>query len=86
MEPHLLKMAGPNEIERLKTSAVRGVGMAEEFEPPGLLAHRRDVVVYRINVRDALWLDIEDRRRVVLFLPGAPPSVRFFLYAVKRAF
>ena len=84
--PRLIKMAGPNEIERLKQSAVRGVGMAEEFEPPGLLAHRRDVVVYRINVRDPLWLDIEDRRRIVIFLPGALASLRFFLYGVKRAF
>ncbi|WP_394822250.1 type VI secretion system baseplate subunit TssK [Pendulispora albinea] len=84
--PRLLKMAGPTEIGRLKASAVRGVAIVEEFEPPGVLATRRDVVVYRIHVRDPLWLDIEDRKRVLLFLPGAPPGVRFFLYGVKRAF
>ncbi|MCL2722911.1 MAG: type VI secretion system baseplate subunit TssK [Polyangiaceae bacterium] len=84
--PRIVKMAGSNEIDRLKRSAVRGVRLAEEFEPPGLLAHRRDMVVYRIDVRDPFWLDIVDRRRIVLFLPGAPATLRFFLCGVKRTF
>jgi len=84
--PRLIKMASENEIDRLQRLAVRGVRVEEDFEPPGLLAQRRDMVVYRIDVRDPLWLDITDRQRIVIVIPGAPESLRFFLCGIKRTF
>jgi type VI secretion system protein ImpJ len=82
--PSLLKMASPTAIAPLLNSAVRGVAVAVEFEPPPVVPRRNGVVAYRMDVRDALWLDIEDRRQIQLYLGGAPPTLEAFLYGVER--
>jgi type VI secretion system protein ImpJ len=82
--PGLLKMASPTAIAPLLNSAVRGVAVAVEFEPPPIVPRRKGAVAYRIDVRDALWLDIEDRRQIQLNLVGAPPALEAFLYGVER--
>jgi len=82
--PSLLKMASPAAISPLLHSAVGGVAIAVEFEPPAAIPSRRGAVAYRINVRDVLWLDIEDRLQIQLNLIGAPPSLEVFLYGVER--
>jgi type VI secretion system protein ImpJ len=82
--PSLLKMASVQAMPRLLQSALRGVAVAVEFEPASAIPRRPDVVTYRINTRDELWLDIEDRRSIVLSLPNAPPQIQFVLYGVER--
>jgi type VI secretion system protein ImpJ len=82
--PSLLKMASPSGITSLLHSALRGVPIAEEFEPPPVVPRRQGVVAYRIDVRDKHWLDIEDRMQIQLHLAGAPPGIEAFLYAVER--
>jgi type VI secretion system protein ImpJ len=82
--PNVLKMASPEAIAPLLQSALRGVAVAVEFEPPAVLPRRPDVVAYRINVRDAKWLDIEDRKQIELHVPHAPSTLEFRLYGVTR--
>ncbi len=82
--PGLLKMASPEGIAPLMSSALRGVAVAVDFEPPAVVPRRTDVVAYRINVRDPLWVDIEDRMQVQLYLHHAPPSLQFALYGVAK--
>jgi type VI secretion system protein ImpJ len=81
--PSLLKMASPAAIVSLLDSAVRGVAVAVEFEPPPVVPRTRGSVAYRIDVRDPHWLDIEDRMAIQLHLVGAPTSLEAFLYAVE---
>ncbi len=83
--PSLLKMASPQGMAPLLQSALRGVAVAVEFEPSPAIPRRPDVVTYRINTRDRLWLDIEDRCSIVLNLTNAPPGLGFTLYGVERA-
>jgi type VI secretion system protein ImpJ len=83
--PSLLKMASPSGIVPLLGSAIRGVAVAVEFEPPPVIPRRRGAVAYRIDVRDPLWLDIEDRMQIQLHLIGAPASLEAVLYCVERA-
>jgi type VI secretion system protein ImpJ len=82
--PSILKMASPTAIAPLLNSAVRGVAIAVEFEPPSAIPRTPDVVAYRIDVRSVLWLDIEDRLQIQLHVPHAPPSLKFALYGVER--
>jgi len=82
--PSLLKMASPTSMPSLLQSALRGVAIAAEFEPAPVIPRRPDVMAYRIDVRDPLWLDIEDRRSVVLHVPQAPTSLAFTLYCIER--
>lgn len=82
--PSLLKMASPTAMPSLLQSALRGVAVAPEFEPASVIPRRPDVMTYRIDVRDPLWLDIEDRRSVLLHLPEAPASLGFTLYGIER--
>jgi type VI secretion system protein ImpJ len=82
--PSLLKMASPAAIKPLLNSAVRGVAVAVEFEPPDIVPRQQGVVAYRIDTRDKLWQDIEDRQFVELQIIGAPPSLEAFLYSVER--
>jgi type VI secretion system protein ImpJ len=82
--PSLLKMASPTAITPLVGSAVRGVAVAVEFEPPAVVPRTRGSVAYRIDVRDPLWLDIEDRTQIELHLIGAPAALEAFLYGVER--
>jgi predicted component of type VI protein secretion system len=58
--------------------------VAVEFEPPPAVPRRRGAVAYRIDVRDPLWLDIEDRMQIQLHLSGAPASLEAVLYCVER--
>jgi predicted component of type VI protein secretion system len=83
--PSLLKMASPSAMPSLLQSALRGVGIAVEFEPSYAIPRRADVVTYRLDVRDPLWLDIEDRRSVLLHVPQAAPTLSFVLYGIERA-
>ena len=82
--PSLLKMASPTALAARLDSAVRGVAIAVEFEPPPVIPRSRGAVAYRIDVRDPLWLDVEDRMQVQINLVGAPPSLEAFLYGVER--
>lgn len=82
--PSLLKMASPAAIKPLLNSAVRGVAVAVEFEPPEVVPRQEGTVAYRIDTRDKLWQDIEDRQHVELQLVGAPPSLEAFLYGIER--
>jgi type VI secretion system protein ImpJ len=82
--PSLIKMASPTALDPLRDSAVRGVAVAVEFEPPSSVPRKQGVVAYRIDVRDPLWLDVEDRGQVQLSLHGAAPSLEAFLYGVER--
>jgi type VI secretion system protein ImpJ len=82
--PSLLKMASPAAMPSIVQSALRGVAIAAEFEPDPAIPRRADVMTYRIDIRDPLWLDIEDRRAVVLHVPQAPPSLNFVLYGIER--
>ncbi len=82
--PSLLKMASPSAILPLLGSAIRGVAVAVEFEPPAVIPRRRGAVAYRLDVRDPLWLDIEDRMQIQLNLLGAPASLEAVLYGVER--
>jgi type VI secretion system protein ImpJ len=83
--PALLKMASPVGIQPLLHSALRGVAVAVEFEPPPAIPRREGLVAYRIDVRDWHWLDIEDRQQIELQLVGAPPSLEALLYGIERA-
>jgi type VI secretion system ImpJ/VasE family protein len=83
--PALLKMATPTAILPLLNSALRGVAIAVEFEPPAVIPRRRDTVAYRLDVRDPLWLDIEDRLQIQLHVLHAPPTLEFVLYGVERS-
>jgi type VI secretion system protein ImpJ len=82
--PSLLKMASPAAIKPLLNSAIRGVAVAVEFEPPEAVPRAAGVVAYRIDTRDKLWQDIEDRQHIELQLIGAPPSLEAFLYGIER--
>jgi type VI secretion system ImpJ/VasE family protein len=82
--PSLLKMASPTAMPSLIHSALRGVAIAVEFEPAPSIPRRPDIVTYRIDVRDPLWLDIEDRRSIVLHVPNAPSTLNILLYAIER--
>lgn len=82
--PSLIKMASPKAIAPLINSAVRGVAVAVEFEPPDVIPRQQDVVAYRIDVRDSYWLDIEDRTAIQLHLSGAPGSLEAALYGIER--
>jgi type VI secretion system protein ImpJ len=82
--PSLLKMASPSAMPSLIHSALRGVAIAVEFEPAPSIPRRPDVVTYRIDLRDPLWLDIEDRCSILLHVPNGPPSLNFVLYGVER--
>jgi type VI secretion system ImpJ/VasE family protein len=82
--PSLLKMASPIAIKPLLNSAVRGVAVAVEFEPPDIVPRQEGVVAYRIDTRDKLWQDIEDRQFIELQIIGAPPSLEAFLYGIER--
>jgi hypothetical protein len=55
-----------------------------EFEPPDIVPRQEGVVAYRIDTRDKLWQDIEDRQFIELQIIGAPPSLEAFLYGVER--
>jgi type VI secretion system protein ImpJ len=83
--PALLKLASPTAILPLLNSALRGVAIAVEFEPPAVIPRRRETVAYRLDVRDPLWLDIEDRLQIQLHVLHAPPTLEFVLYGVERA-
>ncbi|MCL2724723.1 MAG: type VI secretion system baseplate subunit TssK [Polyangiaceae bacterium] len=82
--PGLLKMASPTVLPQFVNTATQGVAVAVEFEPPAVLPRRNNQAAYRINVRDPLWLDIEDRLQVALRIEGAPSTLRFSLYSVTR--
>jgi type VI secretion system protein ImpJ len=82
--PSLLKMASPSAMAPLLDRAVRGVAVAVEFEPPPAIPRRSGAVAYRIDVRDPLWMDIEDRMQIQLNLLGAPPALEAVLYGVER--
>jgi predicted component of type VI protein secretion system len=82
--PSLLKMASPAAIKPLLHSSLRGVAVAVEFEPPPVVPRQEGVVAYRIDVRDKLWLDIEDRQQIELQIAGAPASFEAYLYGVER--
>ncbi|MGH7294283.1 MAG: type VI secretion system baseplate subunit TssK, partial [Polyangiaceae bacterium] len=82
--PSLLKMASPAAIKPLLNSAIRGVAVAVEFEPPEVVPRQEGVVAYRIDTRDKLWQDIEDRQFIELQLLGAPSSLEAFLYGIER--
>jgi type VI secretion system protein ImpJ len=83
--PSVLKMASPVGLAPLLNSALRGVAVAVEFEPPAVIPRRRDVVAYRIDVRDPLWLDVEDRLQIQLHVLDAPQALEFALYGVERS-
>jgi type VI secretion system protein ImpJ len=83
--PSLLKMASPSAMPSLLQSALRGVAVAVEFEPAYSIPRRADTVTYRVDVRDPLWLDIEDRRTVLLHVPQAAATLSFVLYGIERA-
>jgi type VI secretion system protein ImpJ len=83
--PALLKLASPTAILPLLNSALRGVAIAVEFEPPAVIPRRRDMVAYRLDVRDPLWLDIEDRLQIQLNVLHAPATLEFVLYGVERS-
>jgi type VI secretion system protein ImpJ len=82
--PTLLKMASTAAIKPLLNSSIRGVAVAVEFEPPEAVPRQEGVVAYRIDTRDKLWQDIEDRQHIELQLVGAPPSLEAFLYGIER--
>jgi type VI secretion system protein ImpJ len=82
--PSLLKMASPSAMPSLLQSALRGVSIAVEFEPAYSIPRRADLVTYRLDVRDPLWLDIEDRGTVLLYVPQAAPTLSFVLYGIER--
>jgi predicted component of type VI protein secretion system len=83
--PGLLKMASPAALPPIIHSATHGVAIAVEFEPPASLPRRHNEVVYRIDVRDRLWLDVEDRLQVMLHVAGTQPTLHFALYSVTRS-
>jgi type VI secretion system protein ImpJ len=82
--PSLLKMASPSAMPPLLQSALRGVSIAVEFEPAYSIPRRADLVTYRLDVRDPLWLDIEDRGTVLLYVPQAAATLSFVLYGIER--
>ncbi len=82
--PSLLKMASPSAMPPLLQSALRGVSIAVEFEPAYSIPRRADLITYRLDVRDPLWLDIEDRGAVLLYVPQAAPTLSFVLYGIER--
>jgi len=82
--PHILKMASPAAMPPLRGSALSGVDITVEYQPPEGIPRRSGVVTYRIDVRHPLWLDIEDRLQIELFAPFNDPSLRFYVYGVKR--
>jgi type VI secretion system protein ImpJ len=82
--PSILQMGSPAAMPRLLESALRGVAVATEFEPAPAIPRRPDVMAYRVDVRDPLWLDIEDRRAIVLHVPQAPTSLGFVLYGIEK--
>ena len=82
--PSLLKIASPAAIKSILHSALRGVAVAVEFDPPPIIPRQADVVAYRIDLRDRHWLDIEDRMEIQLQLVGAPVTLEAFLYGIER--
>ena len=80
----IVKIASPVAMPPLRNTALSGVEISVEYQPPAGIPQRQGVVAYRIDVRHPLWQDIEDRSKIEVFAPFNDPSLRFFLYGVKR--
>ncbi|WP_394847431.1 type VI secretion system baseplate subunit TssK [Pendulispora brunnea] len=94
--PALLKMAGPAAISSIKQSAVSGVRVKVDDDPPRDVPFGRGILAYTVlrrqdeseahqgpdGPRSSYWTEIMSTGEVHLHVPDAPPPLQFYLYAV----
>ncbi|WP_394838111.1 type VI secretion system baseplate subunit TssK [Pendulispora rubella] len=92
--PRVMKMAAPFALQECMRLALRGVRLELDVDPPPQLPQGPRIASYRIWERERAtgrepdlrpyWQDILACRTVSVYVPGAPPSLKLFLYGIDR--
>jgi predicted component of type VI protein secretion system len=77
-----IKVAAPDEIDRLVRMRLDGVSLAELREPPPGVPKRRDARFLGLRASGLVWRRIAETGAVAVHVPTAIPATRVELVAV----
>ncbi len=78
--PAYAKVASDAWMPQIVQTAVRGVDLAPDFDPPPSLPSSAESACFRLNTRSEYWADVLERGTLLLFLPSAPRELQAALY------
>ena len=82
--PAYAKIASEAGMPRIIQTAVRGIDLAPDFDPPPSLPSSAHSACFRLNTRSEYWADVLERGSLVFFLPNAPVDLRVVLYVMSE--
>jgi type VI secretion system protein ImpJ len=82
--PAYAKLASDAWMGRIVQTAVRGIELAPDFDPPASLPSSAHSACFRLNTRSEYWADVLERGAMVFFLPNAPADLRVALYVMNE--
>jgi type VI secretion system protein ImpJ len=82
--PKLVKISAPDEIHRLVTFSLPGIGLCHTPAPPSAITLRLDNQYFSLDRTNALWSAVERSRSVSLFVPNEINDARIELLIVLR--
>lgn len=77
------KLASESMMPRIVQTAVRGIELAPDFDPPPSLPSSAKSACFRLNTRSDYWGDVLERGSMVFYLPNAPKDLRVTLYILN---
>jgi len=72
--PSFIKVASRDEIQRLFSQSVSGVGLSHVSEPPRALPVKLDFKYFRLDLSDPLWQTVLRSRSVAVWVASQIPS------------
>lgn len=81
--PSYGKLASEASMPQIVQTAVRGIELAPDFDPPASLPSSAQSACFNLNTRSAYWADVLERGSLVFYLPNAPQGLRVALYVTN---
>ncbi len=78
--PTYAKVASDAWMPRIVQTALRGIELAPDFDPPSSLPSSAQSACFRLNTRSEYWADVLDRGVLLFFLPNAPAELQAAIY------
>jgi type VI secretion system protein ImpJ len=82
--PAYAKLASNAWMPRIVQTAVRGIELAPDFDPPASLPSSAHSACFHLSKRSDYWTDVLERGSMVFFLPNAPSELRVALYVMNE--
>jgi type VI secretion system protein ImpJ len=76
------KIASGSTLSSIVQSAIRGVALAAEFDPPPFLPSKATYACFRLDTRGQYWADVLEQRSLLMHVPSAPADLTISLYVL----